>query len=100
MDEDESRCLLEFLYDRTQTHEYHYRHRWQPGMLVFWDNRLVQHSAIHDYYPQRRLMERITLKGTKPIGDAEPPDPSEIKRVRMPSLADFGETRVKRHNER
>ena len=99
MDEEESRCLLEFLYARTRTHEYHYRHRWEPGTLVFWDNRLVQHSAVHDYYPQRRMMNRVTLKGTKPIADAPPPDPSEINRVRMPSLVDFGETRAKRHNE-
>jgi len=99
MDEDESKCLLEFLYARTRTHEYHYRHRWQAGTLVFWDNRLVQHSAIHDYYPHRRMMERVTLKGPKPVGDATPPDPSEINRARMPSLTDFGETRAKRHNE-
>jgi taurine dioxygenase len=99
MDEGESMCLLEFLFARTRTHEYHYRHRWQPGTLVFWDNRLVQHSAIHDYYPHRRLMERVTLMGTTPVGDAPAPDPSEIKSVRMPSLIDFGETRAKRHNE-
>ena len=99
MDESESKCLLEFLYARARTHEYHYRHRWQPGTMVFWDNRLVQHSAIHDYYPHRRLMERITLKGTKPVGDAPPPNPEEINRVRMPSLVDFGETRARRHNE-
>ena len=100
MDAEESKTLLEFLYARARTHEYHYRHRWQPGTLVFWDNRLVQHSAIHDYYPERRLMERVTLKGTTPVGDAPPPDSSEIDRVRMPSLADFGETRAKRQNEK
>jgi len=99
MDVDESQCLLDFLYARTRVHEYHYRHRWEPGTVVFWDNRLVQHSALHDYYPNRRLMERITLKGTVPVGEAPPPDPSEINRVRMPSLVDFGETRKKRHNE-
>ena len=99
MDEDESKCLLDFLYARTQIHEYHYRHRWAPGTMVFWDNRLVQHSAIHDYYPHRRLMERITLKGTVPVGDAPAPNPDEIKGNRMPSLVEFGETRAKRHNE-
>ena len=67
--------------------------------MVFWDNRLVQHSAIHDYYPYRRLMERVTLKGTVPIGDAPAPDTSEINRIHMPSLVNFGETRAKRHNE-
>ena len=100
MDEDESRCQLEFLFARARTHEYHYRHRWLPGTMVFWDNRLVQHSAIHDYYPQRRLMERVTLKGCKPVGDAAPPDQSEINRKRMPSLTEFGTTRAKRQNEK
>lgn len=99
MDPDESRCLLDFLYARTRIHEYHYRHRWAPGMVVFWDNRLVQHSALHDYYPERRLMERVTLKGDVPVGDAPAADASEINRVRMPSLVDFGETRRKRQNE-
>lgn len=99
MDEDESRTLLEFLYARTQIHEYHHRHRWEVGTAVFWDNRLVQHSAVHDYYPQRRMMDRVTLEGTVPVGDAPPPDPSEISRVRMPNLADFAETRAPRHNE-
>lgn len=100
MDEDESRCLLEFLYARTRVHEFHYRHRWAPGTVVFWDNRLVQHSALHDYYPRRRLMERVTLKGTVPVGDAPPADPAEINRARMPSLVNFGETRARRQNEK
>jgi len=99
MDPDESASLLDFLYARTRVHEYHYRHRWAPGMVVFWDNRLVQHSALHDYYPNRRKMERVTLQGTVPVGDAPPADPSELHSVRMPSLAEFGETRAKRQNE-
>ena len=39
-----------------------YRHRWQVGDLLIWDNCSTQHLAIPDYaLPQRRLMERTTV---------------------------------------
>ncbi len=98
MDEDESRTLLDLLFRKTYIHEYHYRHSWQPDMVVFWDNRSTQHSALHDYYPKRRLMERITIKGTPPIAATPPADPSEVRRVRMPSLMDIKD-RPKRQHE-
>lgn len=89
MAEDESRMILDMLYRRTQTHEYQYRHRWQPDMLVFWDNRLVQHSALHDYYPQRRVMERVTIAGTRPVLDGEPAAGADLRRYLMPPLSAF-----------
>jgi taurine dioxygenase len=89
MAEEESRMILEMLYRKTLVHEYQYRHRWQPNMLVFWDNRGVQHSALHDYYPQRRLMERVTIAGTKPIAEAAAADPKDLRRYLMPPLSQF-----------
>lgn len=100
MHEDEGRFLLDFLYRQTLIHEYHYRHAWTPNTVVFWDNRLVQHSALHDYYPQRRLLERVTISGDKPIGDGEPADPAELRKNIMPPINDFNESRVKRLHER
>ncbi len=99
MDEDEGQTILEFLYRRTMRHEYHYRHRWQPGMVVFWDNRSVQHSALHDYYPQRRMMHRVTIKGDRPMGDGPPADISELRRYLSPPLSEFEATRAKRDND-
>jgi taurine dioxygenase len=61
MDEEESDAILDMLYRKILRHEYHYRHHWRPDMVVFWDNRQALHSALHDYYPQRRLMERVTI---------------------------------------
>ena len=70
MGETESRALLDQLFGQALVPEYQIRHHWRPNTLVFWDNRAVQHYAIHDYYPQRRKMERVTLKGDKPVGVA------------------------------
>jgi len=89
MAEDESRMILDMLYRKTLIHEYQYRHRWEANMLVFWDNRHVQHSALHDYYPQRRLMERVTIAGTRPIPEAAAADPKDLRRYLMPPLSQF-----------
>lgn len=99
MEESESRMLLDWLYGRTLVHEYQYRHRWQPDMVVFWDNRHTQHSALHDYYPQRRMMERITIKGDRPVGDGPPADPADLRRYLMPPLTAFAATRAKRQHD-
>ena len=99
MEADESSTILSLLYRKTLRHEYHYRHRWKPNTVVFWDNRSTQHSALHDYYPQRRLMERITIAGDLPVGEVEPADPSELRRYLMPPLAAFRNSRQKRLNE-
>jgi taurine dioxygenase len=32
----------------------------------------VLHYAAHDYYPARRTMERVTVKGDRPVGVAGP----------------------------
>ena len=100
MAEDESRTILDMLYRKTLVHEYQYRHRWQPNMVVFWDNRSVQHSALHDYYPSRRLMERVTIKGTRPIAADPAADPKDLRRYLMPPLSAFKETAQKRQHER
>lgn len=100
MDEEESTAILNMLYAKTLRHEYHYRHRWQPNMVVFWDNQTVQHSALHDYYPQRRLMERVTIGGTvRPQSSVPAADPATLQRRLMPSIMDFNETRQKRRHD-
>ncbi|MDX1376348.1 MAG: TauD/TfdA family dioxygenase [Burkholderiales bacterium] len=99
MEESESRALLESLYRRTATLEYQYRHRWAPDMLVFWDNRWIQHAAVHDYYPQRRLMERVTIAGDRPAGDAAPADPATLRRYLMPPITAFESSRRKRQHD-
>jgi taurine dioxygenase len=67
MSEEESRTILRFLIDQVHVPEYQFRLRWQPGTIVFWDNRSTQHYANNDYYPNRRRMERVAVVGDKPV---------------------------------
>lgn len=99
MHEKDSRELLETLGRTVHTLEYHYRHKWSPDMVVFWDNRCVQHAAVHDYYPQRRMMERITVAGDRPMGTGVTIDDSELYRRKIPWIMDFKD-RPKRLFER
>ncbi len=64
--EDESRGLLDILFRQAQIPEYQFRHRWQAGDIVFWDNTATQHYAANDYYPERRRMERTAVIGDVP----------------------------------
>ncbi|HEY5875754.1 MAG TPA: TauD/TfdA family dioxygenase [Ilumatobacteraceae bacterium] len=61
MSAEESRGLLEFLYQHASRPEFVYRHRWQAGDVVMWDNRCLLHYAIHDYEDDARLMHRVTV---------------------------------------
>ncbi len=66
--DEESRMILQFLYDQAKIPELQLRVRWAPNTVVIWDNRSVHHYAPHDYYPQRRTMERVTIAGEPVIG--------------------------------
>ena len=61
MEESESRDLLDRLFRTVNTLEYHYRHRWEPDMLVMWDNRAVLHRATGGYEGHRRELHRTTI---------------------------------------
>ena len=60
---EESRELLDELVLQARIPEYQVRFRWQPDSVAIWDNIATQHYAINDYYPQRRVMERIAVAG-------------------------------------
>ncbi|WP_155372549.1 TauD/TfdA dioxygenase family protein [Catellatospora vulcania] len=63
MSADESRELLNELVLQARVPEFQVRFRWQPDSVVIWDNIATQHYAINDYYPARRVMERIAIAG-------------------------------------
>jgi taurine dioxygenase len=65
---DESDRLLERLFRHVVDPAFGYRHRWQVGDLLIWDNRSTLHRATFDYQPhQRRVMRRATVAGA-PLG--------------------------------
>jgi taurine dioxygenase len=65
--EDESRALLDELFDRSTRPEHIYRHHWQPQDMVFWDNRSVMHLAAGCPEDQRRKLYRTTIEGDVPF---------------------------------
>lgn len=65
---EESRPLLQFLYDHAVRPEFTCRLRWTPGTLAIWDNRCLLHLAINDYDGTRRLLHRTTTAGERPVG--------------------------------
>jgi taurine dioxygenase len=62
----ESDALLQFLYRHMTTPEYVVRYRWEEGDLGFWDNRTTMHYAVSDYGNAHRVIQRVTLRGTRP----------------------------------
>ncbi len=62
--DEEGSALLEKLFEHARREEFVYRHRWQVGDLLMWDNYGTQHRATGGYaLPQRRHMWRTTIQG-------------------------------------
>ncbi len=61
MDDADAQPLLMKLFRHQVCDGLMYRHRWQPGMLLMWDNRCVIHAATGGCDGHARLLHRITL---------------------------------------
>jgi taurine dioxygenase len=56
--------LIDYLYNHAIHPRYEYRHQWQAGDLVIWDNQAVMHQANADYDPtEYRYLLRLMVKG-------------------------------------
>ncbi|MGY8737419.1 MAG: TauD/TfdA dioxygenase family protein [bacterium] len=66
LDDEASNSLLKRLYQEIEVPEYQVRFQWEPNSIAFWDNRSTQHYAASDYWPQPRVMERLTIIGDRP----------------------------------
>ncbi len=104
MSEAESRPLLQQLFDLAKVPEYQYRHHWYNDTMIIWDNRSVQHYAVHDYWPKRRYMERVTIEGDKTFGpvDADAEESVKSRKNPLPEGGgdNFGGHAPKRPHER
>src|SRR5260370_11619821 len=67
---DESRILIARLLEQTTRPDRVYRHRWQVGDLVMWDNRCVLHRGRPwDSARHKRVMHRTTVAGDGATAD-------------------------------
>ena len=64
--EAESRAIVALFAAHATQPALCYRHRWQPGDVVMWDNRCAIHFAVHDYGEQERVHFRTTVAGDVP----------------------------------
>lgn len=67
LNENESRAVLDMLFEHIKSPEFQCRFQWQVHSIAFWDNRCTQHAAIPDYH-ERRLMHRTMIEGDRPLG--------------------------------
>jgi taurine dioxygenase len=58
----EGRAILEFLREWMIQPDFVLSHRWAPGGIAVWDNRSTQHYAAADYWPQTRVLHRVTFR--------------------------------------
>ena len=66
--DDEALDLVAELMAHATQQKFEYRHQWQYGDMVLWDNRSVMHKANPDYdMSERRYLYRLMLKGEPPI---------------------------------
>lgn len=64
---EESAPLLEYVYSVVARPEHTYRHRWQDGDLIIWDNRATQHAVVGDTGGAERTLHRVTVAGDVPV---------------------------------
>lgn len=66
MDQPDALKLLMELAEWQSREEFVYRHKWEPDMLIMWDNRSVLHKATGGYEGHRRELHRTTIAAYTP----------------------------------
>ena len=63
----ESKLILDYLFNHCEKTEFQIRYRWNRNDMAFWDNRCTLHKALWDYHPMERKGRRVTIKGDQPF---------------------------------
>lgn len=84
--EAESNELLTLLYRHVHRPEFQVRLKWRTDTIAFWDNRTCQHYAASDYFPARRVMDRISIVGDRPVALADAGASGADERLDHPSF--------------
>ncbi|MGB3613376.1 MAG: TauD/TfdA family dioxygenase, partial [Elainellaceae cyanobacterium] len=64
----EGRRAIRLLYQHSIRPYRLYRHQWQPGDVVIWDDRCTMHRADHSCVVGERVLHRGMVSGEVPIG--------------------------------
>jgi taurine dioxygenase len=62
----ESNAILQMLYTHLESVDFQVRFSWEPGSVAMWDNRVTQHYAVWDYFPNVRHGHRVSIVGERP----------------------------------
>ena len=64
----DSRTIISLLQNWVPTPENTVRWHWRQGDVAMWDNRATQHYAVNDYGNIHRVVKRVTVAGSVPVG--------------------------------
>jgi taurine dioxygenase len=68
MHKDESDALLGFLYGHFSQPQFQARVSWAPHQVTMWDNRSLTHKGIADDVSEKRVVQRVSIRGSSPVG--------------------------------
>jgi taurine dioxygenase len=64
--ESESELMLNYLFEHQKKPKYFYKHRWQVGDVLMWDNMGTLHNAVPDYLPhEHRYIKRCQVMASR-----------------------------------
>jgi len=66
MNPSESRAVLDFVYKWTARPEFCQRVSWLPNQVTMWDNRSLSHKGVADDCSERRVVQRVSIRGGQP----------------------------------
>jgi len=64
---DESAAILRFLCNHIARPEFCTRVSWQPNQVIMWDNRSLSHKGMADELTQKRVVHRVSIRGSSPM---------------------------------